>query len=326
MVAGNVETRSSFGGLIKGVEAQFMDVFDHTTVDYKAGYTMLAKPMTTVKERERFTGVAGPGNLTRKTEGDQFTRAARLKTYNTEIIPVTYGKEIEATMEEIEDQDFRSKLDAATHLTRRGLTTKERHFWLMLNNAFSTTDILADFPISRYGDAKPMCSTIHPRIDGGTAQSNASAVGLVLSETTLNTGRLALIAQLEDDGTPIDTMGRMLLVVPPDLEKLALEITKSDLRSGTANNDMNFYKGANFDVVVSKYLGSQFNGSATQWFIIMPEMAKITVLTRKELTPYTSTDPDTLNVKYSVHARWAMGYYDWRGIWGSKGDGAAYSS
>lgn len=320
------ENRSTFGGLIKGVEASFMDVFDHTTADYKSGWGQLAKEISSQKERERFTGVAGPGNLARKTEGASFTQASRIKTYNTEFTPISYGKEIVCTHEEIMDQDWKQKLDAAEHLTRRGMTTKDQHFWMNFNNAFSVTDILADFPISRYGDAVPMCSTIHPRVDGGTAQSNASAVGLTLTEGHLNTLYLQLMSQLEDDGTPIDTSGRPILVVPLDLEKTALEIVKSDLKSGTANNDMNYYKGANFDVVTSKYLGAAFNGSATQWFIIMPTISKILVVNRESLTANTDVEKKTLNVSYSVFSRWATGYWDWRGIVGSKGDGSAYSS
>lgn len=326
MAAGNIETRSSFGGLVKGVQARFMDVYDQVVSDYKPAWPSVFKIMSTQQERERFTGVAGPGNLVLKTEGDNFTHASRLKTYDTEFIPVTYGKMIEATMEELEDQDFKSKLDAARHLTSRGLTTKDRHVFQVFNDGFSATNTLTNFPISRYGDAKPMFSTIHPRKDGGTAQSNASATGLVFGETALITARNALFNQLEDDGTPIETSGRMIVMVPLALEKLAMEVLKSDYRSGTANNDMNFYKGANFDLAVSKYLGSAFGGSDTAWFLVMPEIAKLIVLDRKGLTARTSVDEDNLNVKYTVNGRWAVGFWDWRGVWGSKGDGAAYSS
>ena len=326
MPAGTIETRSTFGGLIRGVEAQFMDVYDQTVSDYKAGYTNLFEVRSSTKERERFTGVAGPGNLVKKDEGDNFTRAARIKTYNTEFIPVTYGKAIEATMEEIEDQDFKEKLNAAKHLTRRGLTTKEKHVYQVFNDAFRTTDSLAGFPTMRYGDGVPMASPIHPRRDGGTAQSNASATGIPLTESNVNVARLAILAQLEDDGTPIDTTGKFLILTSPALEKTAMEIIKSDYRSGTANNDINFYKGANFDVAVSKYLGAAQGGSDTQWFLLMPEMTKLLVIDRKSLEARTSVDEDNLNVKYTVNARWAAGYWDWRGIWGSKGDGAAYSA
>lgn len=323
---GNVETRSTFGGLIKGVEAAFMDVYDQVVDDYSAGFTNLFKEASSEKERERFTGVAGPGDLVKKDEGDNLSRGARIKTYDTEFIPATYGKTIEATMEEIEDQDFKEKLDAARHLTRRGLVTRERHAFQVFNDGFTTSDSVANYPTARYGDAVPLFSTIHPRRDGGSAQSNASATGVTLSEASLNTARVAIMEQLEDDGTPIDTVGRMILLVPPALEKTAIEITGSDLRSGTGNNDINFFKGVSIDVAVSKYLAAVHGGSDTAWFVIMPEIAKLLYVNRKELTSRTSTDEDNLNVKFSVHARWTFGYWGWRGMWGSKGDGSAYSS
>lgn len=311
---------------MKGVEAAFMDVYDQTTSDYSAGFTKLFKSSSSSKERERMTGVAGPGDLVRKDEGDNFSRGARMKTYDTEFIHVTFGKTIEATMEEIEDQDFKEKLDAARQLTRRGLVTRERNAYQVLNDGFRTTDSLANYPTFRYGDGVPLFSTIHPRKDGGTAQSNASSTGVPLSETSLDVARVDLVEQLEDDGTPIDTMGRIVLVVPPALEKLGVEIIGSDARSGTANNDLNFYKGINFDLVAPKYLGAVHGGSDTAWFLIMPEIAKMLYFTRKELTSRTATDEDNLNVKFSVHGRWSFGYWDWRGTWGSKGDGAAYSA
>lgn len=325
-MSGQIENRARFASLQKGVEAEFLEVFDQTAMNYKAGYGKLFSTISSKKEREHMTGVAGPGELERKDEGENFARKSRLKLYDTSYIPVPFGGMIEATREEIDDNEYLEKLDMAKQLTRAGLTTKERHVWQVFNNAFSTTDAISKFPISRYGDAVPMCSTIHPRKDGGTAQSNASATGITLTEPNLNTGLLALYAQLLDDGTAMDTLGRVILVVPMALEKTALEIVKSDGKQGTANNDMNYYQGMNIDVVSCKYLGALFGGSDTQWFLVMPEVSKLRAIDRVALEAATSTDPDNLNVKCSVYARWTAGYHDWRGCWGSKGDGAAFSS
>ena len=140
MPVGQLENRSTFGGLIKGVQARFMDVADQVLMDYKPSYERLVTMKSTDKSIERTSGVAGPGDLVLKTEGDNFTRASRLKTYDTEFVPVAYGKMIEATIEEIEDNDWSSKLDAARHLTARGLTTKDRHFFQIFNDAFVTTN------------------------------------------------------------------------------------------------------------------------------------------------------------------------------------------
>lgn len=325
MPAGNIESRSTYGGLIKGVEAAFIDVFDQTLLDYKPMYERIAKKRGSTKERERTTGVAGPGNLILKDEGDNVSRGARLKLYNTEYIHKTYAKAIEVTMEAMEDNEWSEKLDDAKMLTRRGVLTMEQHFFQLFNDGFSLTDSDANFPISRYGDGKALFSTAHPRKDGGTAQSNASATSIALSEANLNVGRLALLRQLQDDGTPMDTTGKILLIVSLANEKLAVEITKSEYRSGTANNDINFYEGVGFDVLACKYLDSVLGGSDTAWFLVMPEIAKLLMWERKGLTMRNTTDEDTFNFKSSIHARWSVGFGDWRGTWGSKGDGTVYS-
>ena len=103
--------------------------------------------------------------------------------------------------------------------------------------------------ISAYGDAQPLCSVQHTRKDGGTAQSNASSTGITLSETNLETARLALMNQLDDRGKPMRVgTNKLILVVPPALEKTAVVATRGEKRSGTANNDINIYDGINIMV------------------------------------------------------------------------------
>lgn len=325
MPTGNIENRATYGGLVKGVEAAFLDVFDQTITDYKPMYSKLVTKEKSTKERERTTGVAGPGNLVRKDEGDNVSRGARVKLYNTEYVHITFGKTIEVTMEAMEDNEWSEKLNEAKMLTRRGVTTLERNFFQIFNDGFSVTDSNSNYPVARYGDGKALFSTAHPRKDGGTAQSNASATGIALSETNLQVGRLALQRQLQDDGTPMDTMGKMILVTGLSLEKLAVEITKSDLRSGTANNDINYYEGVGVDVLTCKYLDAVLGGSDTAWFLVMPEIAKLKMFERKPLTNESDTDFDNKNFKFSIVTRWSVGFSDWRGMWGSKGDGQAYS-
>lgn len=120
--------------------------------------------------------------------------------------------------------------------------------------------------------------------------------------------------------------GKYLLLVPPALEKTATLIAKSDLRQGTTNNDMNFYGGGIMDVLSVPWLGNVQGGSDTAWFLVTPEMAKLFFWERQAMEKDREVDFNTKNVKFSVDARWAAGFSDWRGVWGSKGDNSAYSS
>ena len=47
---------------------------------------------------------------------------------------------------------------------------------------------------------------------------------------------------------------------------------------------------------------------------------------RKALSTTRYVDPHNKNVTFDIMGRWTVGYGNWTGIWGSKGDGAAYSS
>ena len=46
---------------------------------------------------------------------------------------------------------------------------------------------------------------------------------------------------------------------------------------------------------------------------------------RKALSTSRYVDNGNKNVTFDIGARWTQGWSDWRGLWGSKGDGAAYS-
>src|SRR5690606_15593692 len=196
----------------------------------------------------------------------------------------------------------------------------------IFNAAFDTNATKNGFPITRYGDGVPLCSTVHPRVDGGSSQSNASSTGITLDDDNLEVARLALLQALQDDGTPITIQGKLVLLVPTALEKTAKILTGSDLRAETANNDVNIYKGGDIEVISSHWLGSANGGSDTQWFLLAPETARVFCLKRQDLETDRAIDFDTKNVKFSIDARWAIGHSHWLGVWGSKGDGVAYSS
>lgn len=78
----------------------------------------------------------------------------------------------------------------------------------------------------------------HPRKDGSTAQANTfptATTQLTLTDTNLETARISVMRQLDDRGKPTRSgSGKLVLVVPPELEKTAIIITKSEKRSGTA--------------------------------------------------------------------------------------------
>lgn len=321
----SIQTVSSLGDLAKGVDARFLEVFDENESAYISRLKSIFKVKSSDKAREQTKLKAGLGLLQKKTEGDVVPRTNQQFAYQTEFIPDTYAKGVTVTMEELQDRDWTDKLDEFKDLTLSSRLSEEKAMAQVLNGAFATTVAVNGFDISFLNDAVPMCSTVHPRYDGGSSQSNASSTGITLDDDNLETARLAVINQLTDDGTPVSIMDRFMLVVPPALEKTAQQITGSELVIDTANNNVNIYKGK-IDVMSVNWLGAAHGGSDLAWFLIVPGQSKLMFIDRLSPTFDMNVDGNTKDRSYDVLARWSVGYSDWRYTWGSKGDGVAYSS
>ena len=92
------------------------------------------------------------------------------------------------------------------------------------------------------------------------------------------------------------------------------------MRPGTANNDINIYDGV-FKVIPWRYISS-----TTAWFLLDKSNQLVNWFwrVRPEFKSDFSFDADA--ALYKVRVRFSFGWSDWRGVWGSKGDAAAYSS
>ncbi len=119
--------------------------------------------------------------------------------------------------------------------------------------------------------------------------------------------------------------GRMILLVPDSLEKTAMIITKSTKRASTANNDLNIYDGI-ATVISTKWINSQNGGSDTAWFLIDSMYSPFIFYKRRGIQTSVYMDNKNKNTIYDISARWQVGNKNWRGVVGSKGDSATYSS
>ena len=128
---------------------------------------------------------------------------------------------------------------------------------------------------------------------------------------------VALAEQKAGDGTLIAYPGKYTLVVPPALQREAVEITESELDPNTANNNVNVYKGS-ANVVVVPYLGTAGGGSDAYWFLMSPGH-KLNFKWRTRPVFDKDIDFDTGVLKYSIVTDYIAGFSDWRCIIGSDG-------
>ena len=328
MASPNIQTRATLGDLGKrGLGPQFEDVFDQNLVRYSGRDTFekIVSYIKTEKAVLRTTGLTGYELLTEFEEGAAIPQTSNVKTFETVYTVRDYGKGVTVTHDQTQDREAVGQaLDEFAGLTKSADVTFAKGPMMMLNGAFGTTAKVQGFSLHRYND-EALVATSHSRADGGTAQSNRSATNIVLTELNLETVRLQLVKQLTDNGLPIMDMGRIHLVTPDDLEKSAVIFTGSTLRPSTANNDLNFYRGIQMDVISSRWLNSTFGGSATQWFLIADfagNMKALRVYHRGAPEFRSGYDNLTWNETFNVKHRYAIGNAHWLGVAGSDGTGS----
>lgn len=273
---------------------------------------MVFNIMTSDRDSEQLSATTGFGKLQQTSELGALDYEDPVKMYKTTITHLKYTKGFKVSQELKEDDQHNVIAQMPRALAKSVVYTTEYWGASVFNNAFSTS-------YTSYGDGKPLASTLHSRADGGTAQSNASATGIVFSETNLETGRLALEKALNDKGEIVNFKADTLLV-PIDLRKSAQIVTESTMRPGTANNDVNVYDGV-FKVIPWRYLTS-----TTAWFLLDKSNHLVDWIWRVRPEFKSDFNFDADAALYKVRVRFGFGWADWRGVWGSKGDAAAYSS
>jgi phage major head subunit gpT-like protein len=321
-----MESRGTWTDLIAGVGLQIAEVFDQGQEEYTPGISSLLITTTGTGAEKHFTGKTGLGRLTRFDEGDNIAVKRRYKTYKTTVAYNFYGEAIQVTKANIEDREFEAQLDEMKDLSVAANYSQDESGMQLFNGGFATTESVNGYVMNFYGDAVPTFSTVHPSVvPGASTQSNASSTGITLGMDNIETAKVAMTLQQTDDGLALAMMGKPTLVVPVNLEREAREITESTLDPENANNTINVHTGTT-NMVSSLFLDAVNGGSNTAWFMVIPGQSKMYHEVRQ--APELEQDVDILskNATFTIDARWANYVKDWRRTWGSKGDGAAYSS
>lgn len=164
------------------------------------------------------------------------------------------------------------------------------------------------------GDGVSLVNSAHP-IVGGTL-SNVLATPAALSQTSVE-AMLIQIRKARDNDLKYAAVRPEQLVVSPDNEMQAEVITKSALRTGGANNDIN-------PVVSLKILPKGFTvitrlTSATAWWIKTDERMGLQFLTRRMAQKSMEGDFETDSMRYKVTSRWDVSWTNWRTVFGTAG-------
>lgn len=235
--------------------------------------------------------------------------SGQFRVGNQQTFTVTeYAQSLDISKNLFDDDQHSVVTKAVRDMAQKGRMTRDRNAFAIFRNAFTTA--LTNDGVALVADA-------HVTLSGATVDNRLTAA---LTEASLNDAIVSLVEQKSQDGVISGSMPKTLLV-PTKLFKLACEITESDLRSGTGNNDMNVYSTKyGINVATSPWLGAAAGGSDTAWFLLGTNHS----ITRWVRLPIETAIIDwkfqrNNNYIYKGSFREVVGAMDYVGIVGSVG-------
>lgn len=168
-----------------------------------------------------------------------------------------FAKMVKIPKEFYDDQMHGAYENMVKSFAQRARSTRDKNAFAMFRNGF-TTELTAD-GVAWFSDS-------HTNKVGMTVDNKSTGA---LTDSVLNNLFVQLAEQVGQDGE-IDGHVANVLLVPIAAFKNACEITKSTLKSGTANNDMNYYSELypGLMIYTSPYLGAAAGGSDTACFLL----------------------------------------------------------
>ena len=243
-----------------------------------------------------------------KTEGGQtaFDNGAGERfVYNQEHTEIGLGYAI--TRKAIDDNVYKTQF----HPSNLGLIesfqqTKEIYGANVFNTAQTYNTLVG-------GDGQALCSSAHPTDYGSIA--NLPTIQVDLNESTLLSGMINIRTNFRDQaGLKVFARGRKL-IIPPALEPVAIRLTKTELRPGTADNDVNAIL-TTAGGLPEGYMVNDFLTSSYAWFLLT-NIDGLSYMERVRFETDMQVDFVTDNLLVKAYERYSFAYYNWRSLYGS---------
>jgi hypothetical protein len=282
-----------FGMEYNRYEGQHAEIFDSESSD---------------RAFEEEVMLSGFGAAPVKAEGSgvSFDDAQEAYTarYNHETVAMAFS----ITEEAIEDNLYDRLASRYTRALARSMAhTKQVKAASVLNNAFNAA--------FAGGDTKELCATDHPLTNGGTF-ANEPAVAADLNETSLEDALISIAGFTDERGLIIALKG-MKLIIPRQLQFVAERLLVSNLRVGTADNDINAIKSSG--LLPEGYVVNDYLTDSDAFFIKTDAPNGFKHFERMALSTAMDPDFDTGNMRFKARERYSFGFSDPRAVFGSPG-------
>jgi hypothetical protein len=290
--------------LVPGLNALFGLEYKRYQEEHKEIY----ETETSERSFEEETKLSGFGAAPVKKEGEAIAYDNAQEAWTARFNHETVAMGFSITEEAMEDNLYDSLSSRYTKALARAMAyTKQVKAASILNSGFNAA--------VTYGDGQPLFSASHPLVSGGT-NSNRPATAADLNETSLEAAVIQIAAWTDERGLLIAAKPRKL-VVPPSLMFVATRLLKTELRVGTADNDINALKtnGA----IPGGYAVNHWFTDPNAWFICTDVPNGLKHFTRVAMSTGMDTDFETGNNRYKARERYSFGVSDPLGMFGSPG-------
>ena len=252
--------------------------------------------------------LGGFGSAPTKQEGSAISFDDAQETYTARYNMETIALAFSITEEAIEDNLYDRLASRYTKALARSMSqTKQIKAASILNNAFSAG-------VTAIGDGAALCSASHPSISGN--QTNILATAADLNETSLEQMLIDIAGTTDERGLKVAIRG-MKLIIPKELQFIAERVINSNLRSGTADNDINANKS--MGMLPDGAVVNHFLTDTDAFFIKTDAPNGFKHFNRSPIKTAMEGDFDTGNMRFKARERYAFGVSDWRSVFGTPG-------
>ena len=219
-----------------------------------------------------------------------------------------YGLAFALTKVLVEDGDhIRIGQTYARHLAQSLVETKETLGANILNRAFTGGAFVG-------GDGVSLVNTQHP-IATGTF-SNQLSTAANMSQTSVEQLLIQIRNAVDNNGKRIRLTPKKIVTGPSNVFQAEV-ILKSALRAGTANNDINPVNS--LGMLSDGQANLSRISSTTAWWIQTDAPEGLKLAMRRGLEKSMEGDFETDSMRYKATERYAFGWTDPRGVYGTAG-------
>jgi len=294
--------------LVKELEPGLNALFGMEHARYDNEWSQIFATENSDRAFEEEVELSGFGNAKTKAEGESVEFDDAQEAFTSRYTHETIALAFSITEEAVEDNLYDSLSSRYTKALARSMANaKEVKGANVLNRAFNSS--------YTGGDGLELCSTAHITVAGGNYK-NELTTAADLNETSLEQAMIDIAGFIDNRGLKVAVKARKM-IIPVNLQFIAERLLKTDLRVGTADNDINASKSMN--VVPEGYTVNHYLSDTDAFFIITDAPNGLKYFNRAPVKTSMEGDFNTGNVKYKARERYSFGWSDPRGIFASPG-------